>query len=322
MTVRFGTDGVRGLANAELTPELVVALGRAAARVLARPGQAFLVGRDTRVSGPLLQAALSAGLAAEGVDVWDLGVLPTPGVAALSADRDVPAAVISASHNPFADNGIKLFAAGGCKLRRRCRGPVGSRAGRRPRCDRSGVARCRASGRGPDQGSGSADGSSSRTVREPMTCRRPGTGRRQRGRRSAASATTPAPSPGTSVISWPRSSRAPGRDPRRRGLRQWRGGRRSPRRCSAGPAPRSSPSSAVEPDGFNINAGCGSTYPAGLQAAVIAHRADVGPGLRRRRRPGHRRRRARRPRRRRPAHRPLRPRPARPVAAWPATPWR
>src|SRR4051794_22149273 len=114
--VKFGTDGVRGLANAELTPELVVALGRSAARVLGRRGRPFLVGRDTRISGPLLQAALSAGLAAEGVDVWDLGVLPTPGVAALSAHRDVPAAVISASHNPFADNGIKLFAAGGCKL--------------------------------------------------------------------------------------------------------------------------------------------------------------------------------------------------------------
>ncbi len=118
MTLRFGTDGVRGVANAELTPELVLALGRAAARVLGA-GDArrrFLVGRDTRVSGPLLQAALSAGLAAEGVDVADLGVLPTPGVAFLSAAEGLPAAVISASHNPFPDNGVKFFAPGGRKL--------------------------------------------------------------------------------------------------------------------------------------------------------------------------------------------------------------
>src|SRR5436305_2648920 len=74
VTLRFGTDGVRGVANAELTPELVLALGRAAARVIGGPR--FLIGRDTRLSGPLLQAALSAGLATEGADVGDLGVLP------------------------------------------------------------------------------------------------------------------------------------------------------------------------------------------------------------------------------------------------------
>lgn len=111
---RFGTDGVRGVANAELTPELVLALGRATARVL--PAAAFIVGRDTRRSGPLLQAALAAGLAGEGADVIDVGVLPTPALAWMSAQRDLPAAVVSASHNPFADNGIKLFARGGTKL--------------------------------------------------------------------------------------------------------------------------------------------------------------------------------------------------------------
>ncbi|MDQ3897836.1 MAG: phosphoglucosamine mutase [Actinomycetota bacterium] len=114
MTLRFGTDGVRGIANAELTPELVLALGRAAARVLG--DGPFLVGRDTRISGPLLQAALSAGLATEGADVVDLGVLPTPGVAWLSAADLLPAAMISASHNPFPDNGVKFFQAGGRKL--------------------------------------------------------------------------------------------------------------------------------------------------------------------------------------------------------------
>jgi phosphoglucosamine mutase len=111
---RFGTDGVRGVANEELTAELALALGRAAARVL--PAPTFVVGRDTRRSGPLLQAAFSAGLAAEGADVVDLGVLPTPGVAAVAEQRKAPGAVISASHNPFGDNGIKLFSLLGTKL--------------------------------------------------------------------------------------------------------------------------------------------------------------------------------------------------------------
>jgi phosphoglucosamine mutase len=111
---RFGTDGVRGVANEELTAELALALGRATARVL--PAPTFVVGRDTRRSGPLLQAAFSAGLATEGADVVDLGVLPTPGVAAIAERRKAPGAVISASHNPFADNGIKLFSLLGTKL--------------------------------------------------------------------------------------------------------------------------------------------------------------------------------------------------------------
>ncbi len=117
MTLRFGTDGVRGVANTELTPELVLALGRAAARVLdaGRVGR-VVIGRDTRRSGPMLEAALATGFAAEGVDVELLGVVPTPTVAWVSAADGLPGAVISASHNPFADNGIKLFGAGGTKL--------------------------------------------------------------------------------------------------------------------------------------------------------------------------------------------------------------
>ena len=111
---RFGTDGLRGVANVELTVELALALGRATARVL--PAPTFVVGRDTRRSGSLLQAAFSAGVAAEGADVVDLGVLPTPGVAAVAVHRQAPGAVISASHNPFGDNGIKLFSREGTKL--------------------------------------------------------------------------------------------------------------------------------------------------------------------------------------------------------------
>jgi phosphoglucosamine mutase len=112
--LKFGTDGVRGVANTELTPELALALGRAAAQVLA--GHRFAVGRDTRRSGPMLEAALAAGLASEGADVTLLGVVPTPEVAWWSASESAPAAMVSASHNPFPDNGIKLFAAGGRKL--------------------------------------------------------------------------------------------------------------------------------------------------------------------------------------------------------------
>lgn len=116
MSLKFGTDGIRGVANSELTTELSLAIGLAAARVLAGQGQVCLIGRDTRRSGSLIQSALTAGLLAGGVDVVDLGVVPTPAVAFLSAERNVTAAMISASHNPFADNGIKFFVAGGRKL--------------------------------------------------------------------------------------------------------------------------------------------------------------------------------------------------------------
>ena len=112
--LKFGTDGVRGVANLDLTPELVLALGRAAARVLG--GWQFVVGRDTRLSGPLLESALIAGLTSEGAQVTSLGVVPTPAVAWLAAADHAAGAVISASHNRFEDNGVKLFASGGRKL--------------------------------------------------------------------------------------------------------------------------------------------------------------------------------------------------------------
>ena len=119
----FGTDGVRGLANDLLTPDLAVQLGEAAARVLTKDAPSHggrpraIVGRDTRASGEFLDHAISAGLAASGVDVTRVGILPTPAIAHLTDTQDVDLGVmISASHNPFPDNGIKFFARGGYKL--------------------------------------------------------------------------------------------------------------------------------------------------------------------------------------------------------------
>ena len=114
MAVAFGTDGIRGAANVELTAEVALSLGRAACGVLGTG--TWLIGADTRASGPMLVAALAAGLASAGADVVDLGVLPTPGVAFHAQARGCPAAVVSASHNPWTDNGIKLLATGGRKL--------------------------------------------------------------------------------------------------------------------------------------------------------------------------------------------------------------
>ena len=114
----FGTDGVRGVANRELTAELGVALGAAAARRLAPAGRGVaVVGRDPRASGEMLEAAVIAGITSEGVDVLRTGVLPTPAVAFLTAAYGAGFGVmISASHNPMPDNGIKIFGPGGHKL--------------------------------------------------------------------------------------------------------------------------------------------------------------------------------------------------------------
>jgi phosphoglucosamine mutase len=115
----FGTDGVRGVANQELTPELVFKLGRAAAYHLAQQSEqaTVVIGKDTRVSGDMLEGALIAGICSVGVNVYRLGVLPTPGIAYLTRKLGATAgAVISASHNPVADNGIKFFDNRGYKL--------------------------------------------------------------------------------------------------------------------------------------------------------------------------------------------------------------
>ena len=121
----FGTDGVRGVANSELSPELALRLGLAAGYLLQREpaaepragGPIVVVGTDSRISSPMLEAALSAGLCAMGVDVVSPGLMPTPAVARITRDISAAAGVmISASHNPFADNGIKFFGSTGYKL--------------------------------------------------------------------------------------------------------------------------------------------------------------------------------------------------------------
>ncbi len=118
----FGTDGVRGIANKDLTPLLAYELGRAGAYLLTRKVKgpvkpAIVIGKDTRISGDMLEAALTAGICSVGVDVLRVGVMPTPAVAFLTRDLKAAAGVvISASHNPVEDNGIKFFASTGYKL--------------------------------------------------------------------------------------------------------------------------------------------------------------------------------------------------------------
>jgi phosphoglucosamine mutase len=239
MTLRFGTDGVRGVANRDLTPELVTALGRAAAGVLGadRP---FVVGRDTRRSGPLLEAALVAGLCSEGADVERVGVLPTPGVAYLAQTSDAPAAVISASHNPYSDNGVKLFARGGRKiadapeqlieaeLRRLVDGAAPTGAGAAPEGPDVGVARDRL-GAAADYIAHLAAALGGRRLDGQSVVVDCGNG--------AASEVAP----------W--ALRVLGA---RVGVLH------------------------AEPDGANINAGCGSTHPGELQEAVVAGGAHAG----------------------------------------------
>lgn len=236
MSLKFGTDGVRGVANTELTPELALTLGRAAARVLG--GRQWVIGRDTRRSGTLLAGALAAGLASEGIDVVDLGVLPTPGVAHVSAVDGVAAAMISASHNPFADNGIKVFAAGGRKLSDEVEeqleeelAALGAQGDPRPRPA------------GAEVGTVTANDSGLARYREHLIASAI-EGRRLDGVRLVIDTANGAVSPVAADV-----LRTLGAEV-----------------------------SAIhdQPDGVNINAGCGSTYPADLQAAVVAAGADAG----------------------------------------------
>ncbi len=192
----FGTDGIRGrVGEPPITPDLVMKLGWAVGRTLAsaetarrgdRPG--VLIGKDTRISGYLLEAALEAGLSAAGVDVHLCGPLPTPGIAYLTRALRLSAGiVISASHNPFDDNGIKFFSAAGAKLPDDVEAAIERRDGRAARVrrvggPRQGVARRRrrraatsSSARARSRRSSTCtDGASSSTARTapPITSRR------------------------------------------------------------------------------------------------------------------------------------------------------
>ena len=120
MKIKFGTDGIRGPVESEITPEVCLKVGHAAGKVLKEEGwDTVLIGKDTRVSGYMLESALQAGFIASGVNVRLLGPLPTPGVAYLTKSlRGQFGVVISASHNDFHDNGIKIFSADGVKISR------------------------------------------------------------------------------------------------------------------------------------------------------------------------------------------------------------
>ena len=140
----FGTDGIRGkVGEAPITPEFALRLGYAAGKVLARAGKgaerpAVLIGKDTRISGYMLESALEAGLAAAGVDVLLVGPMPTPGVAYLTRALRLSAGiVISASHNPYDDNGIKFFSGAGVKLPDRVEAAIEAELARPLQCKKS-----------------------------------------------------------------------------------------------------------------------------------------------------------------------------------------
>ena len=120
MDLKFGTDGIRGPVQTEITPEVCLKIGHAAGIVLKEEGlESVMIGKDTRVSGYMLEAALEAGFIAAGINVRLLGPIPTPGVAYLTKTfRKQFGLVISASHNNFLDNGIKIFDANGVKISR------------------------------------------------------------------------------------------------------------------------------------------------------------------------------------------------------------
>jgi len=236
----FGTDGVRGLANGRLTAELALDLSVAAARVLAARGEfeghrpLAVVGRDTRISGQFLEHAVVAGLASAGVDVLRLRVLPTPGVAyltqSLGADLGV---VISASHNPMPDNGIKFLARGGLKL----------------------------------------DDAVEKAIEEILA------GDWDRPTGGDVGRVTPYATPVTEYVDHLLSTISRPLD-----------GLKVVLDCAHGAAYDAGPHAleragaeviaiGTDPDGLNINDGCGSTHLGPLQEAVLAHGADAGFAL-------------------------------------------
>jgi len=234
MGTYFGTDGIRGVAGESLTPEFALRVGRAAAVAMAARHGAdprFVVCRDTRLSGPALEAALTAGIASGGGVVERVGVLPTPGLAALVLQRSADAGVvISASHNPFADNGIKFFSSEGRKLSDEEEADIEELLADDPPCATgAGFGSC-----SPLEGAAElyVDGLLSRLAPDLS------------GLRLAVDCAN-----GAMTVAAPRAFAAVGADVT----------------CLS-----------CQPDGLNINAGCGSTHIETLQKVVRADGFDLG----------------------------------------------
>lgn len=232
----FGTDGVRGLANAELTPELAFKMGRAATYYFGKEHTCpvFFIGRDTRISGHMLEAALAAGICSAGGEAVLLGVVPTPAVAYLTQRHQAQAGVvISASHNPFPDNGIKFFAGTGYKLP----DAVEDELEQLIQADKDGMPRP------------TADGVGFITYKHELL---------QEYIDYAASTVTGSLA-GLKIVVDCANGAA----------------------CEATPAAFRTLGAEVivlndNPNGININAGCGSTHLEQLQDAVVQHQADIG----------------------------------------------
>ena len=243
MTLAFGTDGVRGDTRSELTPGLVEALGQAAAEVLG--ADRLAVGRDPRASGPGLVAALSSGVRRAGAAALDLGVVPTPAVARWCEAEQAAGAMVSASHNPWHDNGVKLFAPGGRKLSDEAQHSIERRLGEM--LDGSPDV---AAGGGPTSGRSSGAGETPAAVGDLARRRHAAAvvasieGRDLAGLRIVIDAAN-----GAAYRSAPDCLRTLGAEVE---------------------------TIHAAPDGYNINDGCGSLHPESLQAAVVSSGADAG----------------------------------------------
>ena len=229
--LRFGTDGIRGRAGTRIVDPVVRALGLAAADLLGS-NRVFL-GRDTRESGPGLSRALALGLSAGGLEVVQMGVVPTPAVAHAAALEGAAAAMVTASHNPWWDNGVKLFSAGGLKLDDATQAAVQEAWDAQPLLE------------GSPEFDGWSDDASTDAARRWVD--------------AVVGSVRPAALAGLSVVV------------------DCANGATS---ALAGPALERLGADVTvihsEPDGRNINDGCGSTHMAGLQATVTATGADVG----------------------------------------------
>ncbi len=264
MTLAFGTDGVRGDTRGALTGPLVEAVGEAAGGVLG--ADQFAVGRDTRISGPGLVEALRRGVRRAGGSAVDLGLVPTPAVARWCHDEQVAGAVVSASHNPWHDNGVKLFAPGGRKLIDEAQHEIERRLGELL----DGSPWAAAAGAGQD-----LDAAEFRSVP-------PGDGAGP-GHDAGLYRRVGTPDDAAGDLARRRHIRAVAASLEGRDL----AGLHIVVDAANGAACRSAPEclrglgTEVEmihasPDGYNINDGCGSLHPESLQAAVVSSGADAG----------------------------------------------